>query len=257
MKIQIIKHPQLVRRLHSVFSKNLAKQNRKFIHRIKKLREKPWFVSFVPIVILFVVNIFYTFLRIVFNIPVAIFTFIIDLTLHVYLAVINTPAWFIKTFLTPEGRMALREYAKKAAAKAEERRKARLKYKHEQLTLKQQEKERLLEVARKEKLRAQAEFRRILRETSTDDLLAIYAESKEDSTPTEVVNVIKAVLNERNVDATSIQTAITNYKLEKLYLQNLQMMAQQNATDIAELKFLQEQQNKRKLQLGLGIGIWF
>ena len=257
MKIQIIKHPQLVRRLHSVFSKNLAKENRRFIHRFKKLREKPWFVSFVPIVILFVVNIFYTFLRIVFNIPVAIFTFIIDLTLYVLLAVINTPAWFIKTFLTPEGRMALRESAKKAAAEAEERRKARLKYKHEQLTLKQQEKERLLEVARKEKLRAQAEFRRILRETSTDDLLAIYAESKEDSTPTEVVNVIKAVLNERNVDATSIQTAITNYKLEKLYLQNLQMMAQQNATDIAELNFLQEQQNKRKLQLGLGIGIWF
>ncbi len=257
MKIQIIKHPQLVRRLDSIFSKNLAKQNRKFIQPIKKLREKPWFVSIVPIVILFVVNIFYTFLRIVFNIPVAIFTFIIDLTLYVLLAVINTPAWFIKTFLTPEGRMALRESAKKAAAEAEERRKARLKYKHEQLTLKQQEKERLLEVARKEKLRAQAEFRRILRETSTDDLLAIYAESKEDSTPTEVVNVIKAVLNERNVDATSIQTAITNYKLEKLYLQNLQMMAQQNATDIAELKFLQEQQNKRKLQLGLGIGIWF
>lgn len=257
MKIQIIKHPQLVRRLYSVFSKNLAKQNRKFIHRIKKLREKPRFVSFAPIVILFVVNIFYTLLKTVFYVPAAIFTFIIDLTLHAPLAVINTPAWFIKTFLTPEGRMALKETARKAMAEAEERRKARLKYKHEQLILKQQEKERLLEVARKEKLRAQAEFRRMLRETSTDDLLAIYAESKEDSTPTEVVNVIKAVLNERNVDATSIQTAITNYKLEKLYLQNLQMIAQKNATDIAELKFLQEQQNKRKLQLGLGIGIWF
>ena len=257
MKLQIIKHPRLQKKLNSFVLKTNVRRDEKLKLRIRKLQgKKLLYLNFIPRFVILFIHFIKIFLLIISLIPIHFFALLLDFMIGILLAVVNTPAWFIKSFLTPEGQLALRESAKKATAEAEERRKARIERKRERLIFEQQERDRVIKAARLEKLKVRNEFRRILSEASTDDLLALYAESKEDSTPAEVVTEIKTVLNARNITTALIQTAITNYKLEKIYIQNLQMQAQQNASLEAELRLLQEQQNKRRLQLGIGIGFW-
>lgn len=257
MKLQIIKHPRLQKKLNSFVLKTNVRRDEKLKLRIRKLQgKKLLYLNFIPIFVILFIHFIKIFLLIISLMPIHFFALLLDFMIGILLVVVNTPAWFIKSFLTPEGQLALRESAKKATAEAEERRKARIERKRERLIFEQQERDRVIKAAHLEKLKVRNELRRILSEASTDDLLTLYAESKEDSTPAEVVTEIKTVLNARNVTTALIQTAITNYKLEKIYIQNLQMQAQQNASLEAELRILQEQQNKRRLQLGIGIGFW-
>jgi hypothetical protein len=189
------------------------------------------------------------------GLPILLATLVLDLSLLIALAIINSPYWIYKTFFTMEQRNKRKLIRNQIRiAKIENQRLLQI----EQDRARQQV---LMEQRKQQELELNA-LRAKLKTLSTDQLLEFYALAKEDQSYLKYLNEIDFALNSRHVSTESKQLAISNYRLELNRLEILNLQAQQRAIQQIhaehlnqELQVLLQQQKRRRISLG--VGFWF
>ncbi len=254
--MKIIKHPVLCSKFANQFADSIKAHNKiqqkiiPLLHRING--RNVLFINTVILLSLFAVHML---MLVSIGLPILLATLVLDLSLLIALAIINSPYWIYKTFFTIEQRNKRKLIRNQIRiAKIESQRLLQI----EQDRAKQQA---LMEQRKQQELELDA-LRTKLKTLSTDQLLELYALAKEDQSYLKYLNEIDFALNSRHVSTESKQLAISNYRLELNRLEILNLQAQQRAAQQIhaehlnqELQVLLQQQKRRRISLG--VGFWF